>query len=158
MIDAISSDKDCIALHIRYCMNICTCMQRGNIAYLQFVVCPSHSNCGLVDGYELSLANIGETFRSVQASLWKVMNEHLFFGFLHVIESTFCGILNRCPITSPNGTLGFLLVPMNLTMRKEVDCLPAMTWGISMNRKETFEGFFKPLWTGWDVLRTARKN
>ena len=77
-------------MYVEFCLNTAHNISALEVGPMRFIVCPRHGRCGLVDGQELSLGELGEKMREVQRAAWKLFEERLLMG-LSLAESFFSG-------------------------------------------------------------------
>lgn len=78
--------KDCGAVYVRYCMNVCNKIRDSEMAHVRFVTCQKHDRCAFLDGKELSLQQLGDAVRSQQKAMADKMGLHMLFGFESQLE------------------------------------------------------------------------
>ena len=79
--EACNSHADTGISFIAYCMKKSNLIRSGETSDVRFFVCPNHTGCGIVDGFELSLQGLGERMKKLQDKCKDVLEESILQGF-----------------------------------------------------------------------------
>ena len=76
-----NSHADTGITYISFCMKKSNLVRAGETSAVRFVVCPHHRGCGIVDGVEVSLRELGEAMGKLQEQSWTILNQEILQGF-----------------------------------------------------------------------------
>ncbi|MEM1282557.1 MAG: helicase-related protein [Chlamydiota bacterium] len=93
--NAVSENRDSGASYVRYCMNICNNIRSTEMSEVRFILCNKHEKCGILDGHELSLSQLGRCVGLVQGKMKQILDKELLFGFLELLTPSFWTEVNN---------------------------------------------------------------
>ena len=96
---ACNSHADTGISFISYCLKKSNLIRSGETSNPRFHKCGKHVGCGIVDGAELSLKDLGEKMKTLQGKSWDLLDKSILRGF--VISQ---GFWSRCSDLQDNLT------------------------------------------------------
>ena len=88
-VTAQSNRKDTGAGYVRFCMNVCSQIRDTEMTEVRFIVCQKHAQCGIMDGKEMSLKQLGNAIVAEQKLLWEMVSNNMLFGFERTLVESF---------------------------------------------------------------------
>ena len=65
---------------VQYCLSVCHRLRDGENVKTRFTLCPKHKLCGLIDGVEVSVPQLGRKLKGLQKKAWSLLDNHLLNG------------------------------------------------------------------------------
>ncbi|CDF39181.1 ATP-dependent DNA helicase RecQ putative [Chondrus crispus] len=77
---ATGSNTDHGIRFVQYCLSVCHRLRDGENVKTRFTLCPKHELCGIIDGVELSVPQLGRKWKGLQKKAWSLLDNHLLNG------------------------------------------------------------------------------
>ena len=95
-LERISERKeDCGANYTRHTMDICQALKDSEQGNMRFIMCQKHEQCGLLDGKELAVSDIGKSVVRQQLWMWEKIGNEIMFGFEKKLNEEFWGDIKK---------------------------------------------------------------